>query len=336
MTRAWGIASGVALLIAAGAQPVSAQSFGALADAAQSVDSDTAMAALFWSQTADCGKVSGDMAQRQCKAIAAARKAQLGEATFKVSVARGAISVGDYNDKNRAVSVSLEGCVACEQPLEVGGGKVFVVAGEGAVSAKGGGIAIKPFHTVDIKVKNQPDADRFVRDVGPRLAAELVVKLGSAPKSWKVGGAAGYRLELVGFRLYDPCDGAVHAAKPPSSSLAPDKRFCSGEPVKADEPAPAKVDKKPELPRRLSPTQIRDGLEPARQAARKCFEAYGVPGTARFRITIAGSGEVIGMQEKGDFVGTPTSKCIRQAVKTVTFPASRKARTTIDYPFILR
>ena len=69
---------------------------------------------------------------------------------------------------------------------------------------------------------------------------------------------------------------------------------------------------------------------------RKCFEAYGVPGSARFRISFSGDGDVIGLRQKGDFVDTPTGKCIAKAVKAVKFAKSRRSQTTVDYPFILR
>lgn len=337
MSRAWGIFIGSAVALATAA-PAAAQSFGGLVEDAQSVKSGPAVAALFWSQSADCAGAETDLARRQCRGLVAARKDQLSSATFVLSGDAAAVAAGDYDSKKKAVPVTLRACVACKEPLDIIGSRVFVVAGSGAVAGAGGGVTVQPAATAAIEAKNKADARRIADSVVPRLKSQFIVKLGEQPKGFKAGQAAGFRVELVGYRLYDPCDGKVYAARPKSSSVTPDKRYCSGEPV-AEDPAPvaAKPAKKePVLPRALSPGQIRDGLEPARQAARKCFEAYGVPGTARFRITISGEGEVIGLREKGDFVGTPTSKCIRKAVRTASFPRSRKARTTIDYPFILR
>ena len=75
---------------------------------------------------------------------------------------------------------------------------------------------------------------------------------------------------------------------------------------------------------------------PAREASNKCFEVYGVAGTARFRITISDQGQVVDLAQKGDFVDTPTGYCIEKAIRGISFPKSKKPRTTVDYPFMLR
>jgi hypothetical protein len=332
MQRFWGILSGAAL-IASLAAPAAAQSFGGLAEKARDVDSREAMDALLWSQQSGCNQ-KDPVAKRQCELIREARRAQLASATFMVRGDQAAVEAGAYDAKAKRLPVSFSGCIACASKLPNG---YNVVAGAGAVQASPTGFEVEPQVTVKVPFKSQAAADAWKKDVLPRLRSELIVKVASPEqKSTKAG--AWFRLELVGHRVYDPCDGKIYAARPKSSSVAPDKRYCTGEPVEEESPAvetkPEKVE--PKLPASLDTNMIRTALEPARKAARKCHEAYGVNGTARFRITISASGDVIGLRQKGDFVDTPTGNCIERAVKVTKFPETRRNKTTIDYPFILR
>jgi hypothetical protein len=332
MKRVWGIICGSLLLCAAGGSAAAQSWDGAVAGATE-LSSDRSLAALFWSDAATCANAAdaaNDLAARQCKGIRAARKAQVSKSKYLVRADATALSVTPGKDKR--APLTLRGCLACAAPITVAGKPLFVVAGEGTPSLDGAKVVAPLLGTIDV-----PADAAWRKDVLPRLRTELVIS-GAAPAAWKSGSAAGYKVAVVGYRVVDPCDGSILMANPKSASVKPDKRYCTGKPVVE---APVKdpdqdQPKEPELPSKLSSNDIRTALEPARDAARKCFEAYGIAGTALFRITINNEGDVAGLRQKGDFTDTPTGACIEKAVKAVVFPKSRKLKTTIDYPFILR
>jgi len=313
-----------------------AQSFDGVAQKARPVDGDRALGALFWSQEVTCGKAGGELEKRQCAAVRDARKQSIAGATYLAQAEPGSVSVGAFDGKTKSVSLTVRACLACAKPVDAGTTPLVIIGG--APTPDHGKIVSAALTTAHVKVASPTVAKKFISEVAPRLRTEILFQLGKKPAKWKAGGASGYKVTVAGYRVVDPCTGAVYAASPKSGTVAPDKRACG------DQPAESKAEKRPEkaapaapeLPRRLSSKQIRDALQPARDAARKCYEAFGIAGTARFKITISSDGAVIGLRQSGDFKGTPTGDCVAKAVKATVFPKSRKAQTSIDYPFILR
>ncbi|HUH00642.1 MAG TPA: hypothetical protein VML75_01530 [Kofleriaceae bacterium] len=327
--KLWGILC-VGALLGAATVEARAQSWDGAAAGAVELSSHRSLAALFWSDAATCAGGGDDLAARQCKGIRAARKAHVATSKYLVRADASALVLAPGKDKRAALT--LRGCLACAERIDVGGKKLFVVAGAGNPTLDGSAVVAPTLGVTDV-----PGDEAWRRDVLPRLRAELVVSVGASPATWKSGSADGYKVSVVGYRVVDPCEGKVLMAEPKSASVKPDKRFCTGKPVaKPVEDKGPEVPKEPELPAALTSNQIRTGLEPARDAARKCFDAFGISGTALFRITISNDGAVVALVQKGDFKGTPTGTCVEKAVKEATFPKSKKRKTTIDYPFILR
>jgi len=296
------------------------------------------VAALFWSATASCDKAGDDLARRQCEGVRDGRREQLARATFVIEAEPGALRIGNHDAKKRMLGVELTGCLACSATMD---GERYLVAGKGGPEVKAGAVSGPVVTSFNVPAATPDAAARWKDAVAPRLKAQLLVRVPAGGAAWTEGNVRGYRLDVVGYRVYDPCDGTVLASSPASGDVRGDKRYCKGGPV-VDEPAGPVVakqpdkPKEPEIPATLDPAQIRTALDPARAAAMKCFEAYGVPGMASTRITFNNEGEVVAVEQKGDFVDTPTGNCIEKAVKATAFPKSKRKKTTIDYPFILR
>jgi len=217
----------------------------------------------------------------------------------------------------------LRGCVLCAP------GGIAMVAGRGASAIVDGAVrgavvqqSVRPF-------SSEAAAERWRAEVLPRLEVRLVVRVPASPR-WSEGTASALAIEVVGFRVHDPCSGLVVASIPPSDRVGADPGRCGKAPVVV----PAK--ERLRLPAQLSPADIRTALAPAEAAARACFDRYGVAGEAKLHIGIDGAGAVVAFKQLGDFADTPTGACIESAVRAVTFPRTQRERTTITYPIVLR
>jgi hypothetical protein len=339
MKRIWGIVAAVAMVGTVGT--ASAQKFEEAASDAVEVRSPEAFAAILWSFNADCSTSSSDMERRQCEGIKAARRAQVEGNTYLVNGDAKAFQVGEYDKKKKSVELKLLACVACVTALDVDGNRHYVVGNKGKANVSGGSVAGPQVHVTSKAFKTAALANKWKNKSVPRLRTQFLVKVPSKANTWKSGSVGGYQVEIVGFRVYDPCDGKVVCASPKSDKGVVDKKTC-GDDVVSDipehDPKP-KVDdtpKGPVIPDRLSTDQIKQVLKPATLAAEKCFETYGVAGKAWFKITFSSDGALMGAVQTGDFKGTPTGDCIQKAVDVVTFPESKKKKTTVKYPFNLR
>jgi hypothetical protein len=339
MKRIWGISVVVTLALAASGA-AQAQNWQAVSSDAEELRNPTAIAALFWSQQVDCATANSDLAKRQCEGIRKARIGVVSAGTYLLLGDQRAVELGNFDPKKKSAEITVRTCLACEKPLTIEGKPYYLVGNQGAIKLAGDQLLGPDHFSVFRKFSSKEIYDKWRSDALPRLRAEFVVKVTKKDATWKKGALSGYKVNIVGVRVHDPCDGKIIAAKPQAGKARADKRYCTGEPVvEKVEPEPVKVvgPVKPKIPARLSPSDIKTSLRPAREAANKCLEVYGVPGTARFRISISDEGAVVGLkQEKGDFIDTPTGTCIEKAIKGITFPKSKKKKTTVDYPFMLR
>ena len=306
------------------------------AKGAVEVRSPKALAALFWAQQADCSKSKSDLERRQCEGIRAARLSQISGTVYLVNGDAGAFAVGDWDAAKKQIPIGVHTCVACVTALDVAGARRYVVGSAGAPTVDGGAVKAPRKYGSNKNFRTEREAKRWKNKTVPRLRTEFLVRVPDQPRSWSKGGADGFKVEILGYRVYDPCDGSIVCAKPQSAEQPADKRYCSGEPVvEGTSPDTPEVAKK-KKPWRLSPRDIKRALRPAERAAVKCYDTYGVPGTARFQLTINGDGDIVGLEQKGDFVDTPTGKCVQAAVKATKFPESRRKRTTVDWPIMVR
>ncbi len=316
------------LAIGASASSAQAESFDERAKAARYVADANGMTSLFWSQGADCTKAKSDLLRRQCEGVRAARKASVAKETYLVEDGSEAVALTADAEKN-SVQVDFRSCLWCGQDgaVVVGSGEHSVTGA--AVSAPSLGVATKAFKKAKV-------ATHWQAHIATRLRGQLLVKVPSALETFKVGARDGYKVEVVGYRLYDPCKGEVVVTSEKKPGPAPLlESACKDEPALDTEP---KVAKKPEvvLPERLTPAQIKKSLKALKAESKVCYGYYGIEGRATFKMTIAGNGTLAKAEQLGDFKGTPTGLCLDEAMKAVTFPKSKKAETPISYPIVLR
>jgi hypothetical protein len=316
-----------------------AEDFDSVADKATPVWRGKSVASLFWSLSASCDQLADDLARRQCEGVRDGRRDQVLASTFLVDAEPSALTVGAFDAGKRVLPLELTGCIACTQTMD---GQFFLVGGKGDVKVEGGGVRGPVVTSFTVPATSAEQAATWRDTVAARLKVQLLFRMVAGSPPWAQGNAKGYRVDIVGFRIADPCDGKILAAQPASDPIRTDRKTCKGGAVAegpVDQPKPPVEPAgpvEPEVPAVLGPSEIRAALEPARAAAAKCYEAYGVPGVAQLRITFTDDGSVVQVEQKGDFVDTPTGNCIEKAVKAIAFPKSKKKKTSIDYPFILR
>lgn len=310
------------------------KSFDEVARGAEWVPSKKALAPLFWAFAADCSKRKNDLARRQCELISAARKKAIAGKRFLVEADVNAFLADKYDPKKKTIAIGVRPCLACSAPLKVGRKELYVVGDK----AKAKGDKVDPMYTSTRSFATAKQAEEWRSDITKRVRTQFVVEIPATPAPWKAGTKSGFRVNIVGFRAYDPCDGRIVCASPQAARERPNRRACSGKAIVEDtRPTDKKVTPVVEtIPYRLNTRQIAAALRPAVRRARKCKDTFGMTGTAQFTITISADGKIIGLKESGDFVDTPTGDCIAKEVKKVTFPKSKKARTTITYPVILQ
>jgi hypothetical protein len=286
---------------------------------------------LVWALTATCEK-GDDLTRRHCRVLRDAAAAKLKGATLVVDAGAGAVEIGAFDPATTSSSLVVRGCVSCTG-VEVEGKKWHVVTNNAAPAVKGDAVMAAAVHEGAKTFKDATEAQAWTVAVLPRLRTQLVVKVLDANYTWKREQAEGIAVQILGFRTYDRCDGSIVAAKPESDKGPADKQACGTvAEVKPDKP----VDPTAGLPRELSKGQILTGLRPAIEEAKACYETHGVAGDAKVKVTIGGDGTVVEVVQTGAFVGTPTGECIDAAVKKATFPKSKKAKTTVSYPVLLR
>jgi hypothetical protein len=126
-------------------------------------------------------------------------------------------------------------------------------------------------------------------------------------------------------------------ASPPSGKGPTDSKTC-GESVVEGEPTdtPPVKDEGPELPAQLDAKDIKIAMKPVVEASKACFDTYGVAGSAKMIYSVSGDGSILTYEQTGDFVDTPTGKCIDKAAKAITFPKSKKKKFGFTYPLALQ
>ena len=214
----------VAVLAAATALAAPAradQNFDEQARKAVEVVGPEGLAALFWSQLTQCklGSDGDDFTGRLCEGVREARRARVAAATFLVS-AEGAVEPEPYNEKAMSIDVGVRACAACKG-VELAGERRYII-GRGEVKLAGGRVRAASLHTGTKTFKTRAEGKEWARTVAPRLRADFLVRIPGKLETWSEGGASGYRVEVVGFRVVDPCKGQVLWSNPPAGNLPPD------------------------------------------------------------------------------------------------------------------
>ena len=241
-----------------------------------------------------------------------------------------AFAAGAWNPQRKSVPLVLQACIRCGG-IDIDGTTVFVVGSVpgGAAPHYEGGRARPVILSDSARAFSDEAAATAWLHAVRKVRVQLLVKVGDKPL-WQAQGRIGLAFEVLGYRVISPCDGQIVLAKPPSSPVEPDKRACRAEPAASEVPSDGSPVEA------LTESMIQDAMEPVADAADDCHERYGVAGKARLSITIADDGTVVKSEQSGDFVDSPTGACIDKAMRKVVFPRSKRPRTTIAYPIVLR
>jgi len=339
--RTWGIV--IVTCLGAAATPALAEepkTFEALAGGARTL-SRADLAGLTWALSAPCTD-GDDLAQRQCKAVRDARAAVLRGETFVVDGDAAAFTVGEWKADSKSVPLVLRGCVACVEPID----GLYVVSAKAAPTWKSGTAQAAVVHETTRTFKDEAAAKKWAARA-TTLRTQLVVRLAAAAGgTWERDGKRGLAVDVLGYRVYDPCDGDVVCASPASGKAPTDRKACGEAVVEGAAPAaPAdgeapvaapKEPKAPALPAQLTASDIKASMKPVIDAAKACFDTYGVAGNGKLSYIVAGDGSVLSYELTGDFVDTPTGKCIDKAARAATFPKVKKARFAFTYPLSLQ
>lgn len=336
------------ILAATGATSAYAQSkeatqeYEIMAYEAEDVRGSEPLAAVLWPYLATCENVADAYQKRQCLAVRDARRVQLAGRTFRVSGDRLTFSPSDFDAEKKALTVKLYECIACAQPVAIDGVSRYVLGTGAERTVFGTTVLGAMVRAAAVPVADEAGAARWKADVAPRLRTELVFRVPAQDQAWQQGGTDGFSVEIVGYRVHDPCTGAVIVSRPRSSPVAKDPSTCTGEDLLALERARQEAEKPrdtgptgPVLPEKLTPVDIQEALKAATLAAEECHAIYGVAGEAKFRIAINRDGAVTGIEQEGYFADTPTGDCIAAAVKAAKFPKTQQESTTVNYPFVL-
>ena len=291
------------------------------------------LAGWAWALTATCDQ-GDEMTQRQCRVIRDARAQQIKGQTFVVDAEPAAFFAGGWDPSKKSITLTVRGCIACA-PVDVAGKKVFIVTNKAAPTDTGETLQAAVIHETAKVFDDDAKANAWEAKAIPRLKIELVFAVPPGNPQWSRNGKDGIAVNVLAFRVVDPCDGGVVCSSGGAASMDPDKKACGTvDEGQADQAAPAAPEET--IVDRLEPYMIKEALDPAVTAAQKCHETYGVDGETKLKLTIAGDGSIVAFEQVGDFTDTPTGECIAKAVKAITFPKSRKARTSFTYPIVLR
>lgn len=327
-----------AALLALAAAPASAGEFDSQLARAEQVRGADGLASLFWAQTAGCREGS-DLDRRQCVAVKEARSRAVVEQLY-VTHGDLVVTVGDYDVAKGGMPWIVRACLACAEPAQIGGERRYVT-GKGTVAIKGGALLGPELAKGVIRVPTEAAARRWREVALPRLEKQVLFRVPPKFAGWSQGTARGATVEVVGVRVFDPCDGVVVHASPPSDPLPGDPLRCEGgasiEAEKPVEPVEPVGPAGPVLPDKLSTAAIQTTIAPTRPEIMKCLEIYGIPGEARVTLDIVSDGTVKKVALRGEFEDTPTGECITKVVSSVTFPKFKSKSMTIrNVPFILR
>ncbi len=275
---------------------------------------------LVWAITAACDK-GDDVQQRQCKVTRDKKAKQLTGAALIVEGDGDALQIGKFNPQKKSVSVTLFACVRC------GGvdieGKPWFVTGSGAPKLDGNRLRATTLYDNARGFANQDAATAWTKAMA-NARFQLVIKVPEANRrKLSVGGREGLGVDVLAWRVINPCDGTIVLSSVASQPVEPDKLACTQGGGIVIPPDGAEA---------LTPAMVSDAMKPVIAAARACASKYKIPGKTKLEITILADGTVEQFTQQGDFEGTPVAKCIDEAMKQAAFPKTKKPRTKIGFP----
>ena len=243
---------------------------------------------------------------------------------------RAPILVGKWSPAKKSVTVTLSACIRYGG-LDVED-KSWFVMGAGTPRFEGGKLRAGTLYDNSRQFPDEAAANAWTKALAAAKFQLLVKVPDGARRRMAVSGKQagtidGLALDIVAWRVLDPCDGAVVISSVPSGPIEPDKKACvqtGGVVIPPDASFDA-----------LTPAMVSEAMKPVVAASRACFEKFRMSGKAKLEITILADGTIEKFEQKGDFDGSPTAKCIDTAMGKVTFPKTKKPKTKIGFPITL-
>lgn len=165
---------------------------------------------VIWALTATCS-AGDDTQQRQCRQVRDARaKAEVG-ATLLVEADPEAFELGAYSAAKKSLTLQLSSCVRCAG-LQIDG-KPFRVRGAAALLYD--------------NARQFPDeaAARAYGESVKGSRVQMVIQIADR-KRWQTAGKDGLLVDVLAWRVFVPCTGAVLIASPASGAVEPDRKAC--------------------------------------------------------------------------------------------------------------
>lgn len=275
----------------------------------------------------------------QCRAIRSRMQYRVKNGTYWTTA--NAVRVGTYDNARLNFPVSVVGCLTCDGPAKLdktlyGAKKWWVTAGKPRQFKMKEG---KPqFTGLELNKIIQPvgpsQVESWMRSVLPNLKVQMIFTVSG--DRWPTNVGTGLAVQLVGYRLYNQCNGKVLASKPPSTAPGPINKAatCGQRRVVVRRVGP----RRRRIPSRLSGRDIKTGMKRIGNLIQECYDRYQVPGLAEVKVTVKGkTGQVVKVKILGKFKGSPTTgKCLDEAVRKAQFPVFRTGAMTFRYRWYLR
>jgi hypothetical protein len=299
----------IALLVPALAH---AQGFEAMAERATTV---SRLDDIVWAFTGAC-TAGDDIQQRQCRLVRDKRAKALAGVTLDDGDSDGA---GAWNPQKKSVAVTISACVHCSA-IDVEGRAWSMVGGQGV---EGAGPRRAAQDNAPVRRQRRPPRGR-------RRSRWRASSVGQVPRRTQVASASVARdtlaFDMVAWRVVNPCNGSIVLSSVPSAPGEPDKKACdaatnAGVPLDGADA--------------LTPGMVQDAMRPVVASVRQCASRVKITGRSKLEITINGDGTIAKHELTGDLVKTPVAKCIDEAMRTVTFPKTKKPTTKIGFPIVL-
>ena len=318
--RTW-FAVAVTLLVGAGAARAQKAMFEDLRADAQKVSDLAEVVRPYVEPCSD----KDDASRRECEGARRFLQDHMRNVRLTMLVDK-ALEVMPYQGKSKSVPITVRGCVTCGNGVDVDGQKVWIGVGPKADVAK---------RQIPVPVEKIKEWQQVVAS---QLRTEMIFGLANKPVASPPAGTKPLAVEIIGWRVFNRCTGDVLFSEPPSKGKAEVTVEAKAECPKPEEAPkvvekPAAPDKRPEKLGRYEIEQALAGMKPKVKA---CYDQYEVSGRADVVLDIQSDGMLQAAHVKGTFEGTPTAKCILQALDGVKFPEFKTPKQTVEYPFYLR
>jgi hypothetical protein len=209
----------VALLMSISTLAHADDSFEAKAQGAKRVQH---LDSVVWALTATCD-AGDDTQQRQCRHVRDARLAELAGATLLVDGEHDAFQVGNWSQAKKSIPMTLSACIRCGG-VEVEGKTWYIVALGMPFHFEGGKLKAGTFHDNARTFPDEGSATAWAK-AAAHARVQLLAKIPPKPR-WTESGKTGIALDVVAYRVYTPCDGAIVTSNPPSGPAEADKNQC--------------------------------------------------------------------------------------------------------------